>query len=318
MQKDALSLLLETSGVHGTIFCRAKLAEPWSVITRGSVAIGKTTPAIFHVIVRGEGYVKVLDDADSPPVPWSSGDVILIPHGISHVMCSDPSLDPTQISSLPSPIGPDGLPCVTHGGDGEDVSILCGTISFGDDAAEVLLPHLPSLLHLQGGDGPTAAWLDATLTLLGAETSNALPGADSVVSRLAEVLLVQALRAWIARTPDEHTSWLRALSDPRLSRVIELIHTEPASHWTAESLAREVGISRSILYERFREVVGEPPASYLTRWRMHVARRSLRQGASLAQTAERVGYNSEAAFSRAFKRWVGSSPSVWRASQRGA
>lgn len=142
-----------------------------------------------------------------------------------------------------------------------------------------------------------------------------MPGAATVVSRLADVLFVQALRTWIGEAPAGTTGWLGALGDPQLARVLGLIHAEPATAWTVDSLARSAGMSRSSLYTRFNERVGEAPASYLTRWRMHVAARSLRAGANSSDVASEVGYASEAAFSRAFKRATGASPREWRRAQ---
>lgn len=315
MTADPLSLLLARAGVAGTVFCRAELGDPWSLRTAGSGQPGADRPAIFHVIVRGAGHVRVEPDRPghepTPFTAWRSGDVVLVPHGDPHVMCSSPDRGSVPIGSLDAPAGEDGLPCVSHGGDGPKTSILCGTVHFSPEAAEILRPQLPPLVHVECSSGPAAAWLDATLRMLGAEASSTLPGADAVVERLAEVLFVQILRWWI-RDANE-AGWLAAFADPQLSKVMGLIHDEPATAWTAASLARRAGLSRSSLYDRFTQVVGEPPAAYLTRWRMHVARQSLRHGASLNEAAAKVGYASQAAFSRAFKRSVGQSPSAWRA-----
>ena len=319
--KDPLSLLLERSGVAGSVFCRAELTAPWSISTTGSGDPGAGRPAIFHVIVRGAGFARVepdrADEGASPKeVSWRSGDVIMMPHGDPHIMSSHPSERPVPIASLPSRPSEDGLPCITHGGDGPETSILCGTVRFSEEAEELLRPHLPPLLHLQCAQGPAAAWLDATLRLLGAEVSGALPGADTVIARLAEVLFVQALRAWIRDLPRGEGGWLAALSDPNLSRVLGAIHEAPAEPWTVAMLARHAGLSRSVFYSRFTDVMGEPPATYLTRWRMHIARRALRRGDSVAEIAEQTGYGSEAAFSRAFKRTVGDTPSAWRSARQ--
>lgn len=315
MHPDPLSILLSRAGVTGTVFCRAELGDPWSLRTAGSAGGGTQRSAIFHVIVRGAGHVRVEPDRagiPSPPVAaWRSGDVVLIPHGDPHVMCSSPNLSSVPIGSLDAPPGEDGLPCVSHGGDGPKTSILCGTVDFSPEAAEILRPQLPPLVHVECSSGPAAAWLDATLRMIGAEATSTLPGADAVVTRLAEVLFVQILRWWIRDA--SQAGWLAAFGDPQLSKVLGVIHDQPASPWTAASLARRAGLSRSSLYDRFTQVVGEPPAAYLTRWRMHVARQSIRSGASLNEAAAAVGYNSQAAFSRAFKRAVGESPSTWRA-----
>ena len=309
MVKDPLSELLDRAGVRGAVFSRAELGAPWGLSTTGSLG-GPIRPAIFHVAIRGGGFIQVEDDE---PQAWRAGDVMIMPHGDAHVMRSELGIPATPISVLPAPLGDDGLPCVSHGGDGPRTSVLCGTFHFTPEAADLLRPQLPPLLHLRCAEGPTAAWLDSTLRLLGAEAASGLPGSETVVARLADVLFVQALRMWIRDAPEAETGWLSALADPQLARVLGLIHAEPSAPWTAASLARKAGMSRSALYTRFTERVGETPAAYLTRWRMHVATRELVKGASLASVAAEVGYSSEAAFSRAFKRAKGTSPGAWRA-----
>lgn len=224
----------------------------------------------------------------------------------------DPATPSVPIASLPGPPGPDGLPCVCHGGGGARTSILCGTFRFGPAAAELLLPLLPPLLVARGDGGPTSSWMDATLRLLADELGGALPGAETVVSRLADVLFVHVLRAWMAQHAGE-VGWLAAMTDPPLGRALAAMHARPERPWTAAELARVAGLSRSAFFDRFSARVGEAPAAYLARWRMHLARQALREGATLAEVATQVGYGSEAAFSKAFKRQTGSSPGEWRA-----
>ncbi|MCA9607204.1 MAG: AraC family transcriptional regulator [Myxococcales bacterium] len=293
--------MLDHLGVRGTVFCRAELAAPWAVETRG------TPTAIFHVIVSGSGYVRL---ADGPPRAWRAGDLLLLPHGHGHVMSSDPQLPATPIACLPTEPSDDGLPCVRSAGDGPTTRLLCGTFDIGGDSA-LLLDELPSLLHVATADA-ASAWLDATLRLLASEVAGGRPGASTVVSRLAEVLLVHALRAWLADEGSRQTGWLAALGDPALSRALTEIHRDPARELGASELARKAGLSRSVLYARFTERLGVSPAAYLTRWRMSLARRALRGEASVSEVAHSIGYASEAAFSRAFKREVGQSPSAWR------
>jgi len=301
MDSDTLSIVLEHLGVRGTVFCRAQLDAPWGVETR------RTESAIFHVVVRGSGYVRV---DGGPARSWRAGDLLLLPHGHGHVMCSEPTEPPVSIATLPSCVGQDGLPCISSGGQGPRTSLLCGTFTLGSDAA-LLLDELPPLVHVQAADA-TSTWLDATLTLLSQEVAGARPGAQTVVARLAEVLLVHALRSWLASDGAHQRGWLAALADPVLARALRHLHHDPAREWTAGELARAVGVSRSGLYTRFSERLDATPAAYLTRWRMTLARRSLRSGTSIGEVASSVGYASEAAFSRAFKREIGASPSAWR------
>lgn len=299
---DALADILRTVRVDGSVFCRAELGAPWAIRTRGA------DEAIFHAIVRGAGEVEVGGTRQA----FSAGDLLVLPHGQAHTLRDAAGAGPgTWIAELPALPGPGGLPCVRHGGSGAPTSILCGTFRFGEEARELLLPHLPPLLHARSTDA--AGWLDATLRMLAEEVTSGRPGGEWVVARLADVLFVQALRGWIAEAPG--VGWLGALGDPQLARVLALIHGDPARAWTAELLARRVGLSRTVLFERFSRAVGEPPAAYIERWRMSVARTALRRpDRGMAEIAASVGYASEAAFSRAFKRHVGSPPSEWRRS----
>ncbi len=301
MEHDTLSTVLEHVGVGGTVFCRAELDAPWGVETRG------TDSAIFHVAIRGSGYVRV---KGGQPIAWRAGDLVLLPHGHAHIMSSSPKGKAKWIRSLPTEPSEDGLPCVNHPGDGARTSLLCGTFHFGVEAEDLLLGVLPPVLHVRG-DGAASDWLDATLRLLANEVRECRPGATTVVTRLTEVLLVHALRSWMA---DEANSggWLSALSDPVLGRALGHLHREPARDWTSADLAKVAGVSRSGLYNRFTDRLGQSPAAYLASWRMCLARRELEHDRSLAEVAESVGYASEAAFSRAFKRHTGASPRAWR------
>ena len=291
MQSDTLSIIFDHLAIRGTVFCRAELDAPWGVRTNG------TESAIFHVAVSGSGYVRV-DGGEA--VSWRAGDLLLLPHGDPHVMSSEPERAPRHITTLPSNVGSDGLPCVFHQGDGPRTSILCGTFELGEDAS-LLLDELPALMRVASG-GSTSAWLDATLRLLTEEVGGARPGAQTVVTRLAEVLLVHALRAWMNESGAAQHGWLAALADPVLAKALREIHRAPEREWTAATLARAAGVSRSALYTRFTERLAVSPAAYLTRWRMTVARRALRSEVPIAEVAAQVGYRSEAAFSRAFKR----------------
>jgi AraC-like DNA-binding protein len=296
---DSLSRILSRIQVSSGLFCRAELGAPWSLHTRG----GPHT--IFHVIVRGSGLVETADAS----VSFRAGDLIVLPGGPPHTMMDAPSSRPVPISSLPDHAGDDGLACVHHGGDGAQTSILCGTFELAPDTRDFLLPLLPPILHVAGG--ASATWLDQTLRMMAEEVSAARPGHQVVLAKLADLLLVQALRA--AAAEGQGKGWLRALDDPQLGRVLGCIHADPAAAWTAATLAREAGMSRAAFFERFRSVVGEPPAAYLVRWRMTLAREALRSGtAGLAEVADEVGYSSEAALSRAFKRHMGISPGAWR------
>ena len=309
---DALSDLLHACDLSGSLFSRAELCEPWAVSTRGADV------ALFHVVLQGRGTIDVQprDGAAARTLSWGPGDLLLMPHGDPHVLRGHSgSPTPAPIRGLPrSEDG--GLMTVRHGGDGAPTSLLCGTMRLSPDAGAHLLPHLPRALHLRADAPGVAAWMDHTLRLLDAETRGTRPGSDAMVHRVAEVLLVAALRAWIEGPDAPQAGWLAGMRDPQLSRALAALHAAPEAPWTAADLARRSGMSRSMLYTRFEAVVGEAPGDYLTRWRMVLACQRLRSGSTLvAEVGRTVGYSSEAAFSRAFKRHLGLSPRTWRTSQ---
>ena len=301
---DALSRILQTAHVSGSLFSRAELRTPWGVHTR-------TMPdAIFHVVVRGSGYITL--DAEPVPVPFRAGDLLVLTRGDAHTVSDRPAATTLDMADIPSVPGPDGLPCIHVGGDGPQTSLLCGTFTLAENSRDHLLPLLPQLLHVHGGT-PTAAWLDQTLRVMADEVDAGRPGSATIVARLADILFVQALRAWLQQSTDQQPGWLDALDDPHLSRALALIHDDPAAPWTAADLARRVGLSRTVFYERFTTRVGESPAAYLTRWRMTLARILMRRTTDgLGEIAEQVGYRSQTAFHKAFKRTVGSNPGAWR------
>lgn len=299
---DALSDILKTAPVTGSFFSRAELGAPWGLHTTG------TRSAIFHVGLSGGGYVTV---EGLEPQPFRGGDVVLMPHGHPHVLSDQPGRSSVAIQSMPRRnAAEDDLPCVVVDG-GARTTILCGSFRFSAEAEEFLLPLLPPLMLVRGGESPTAAWLDSTLRWMSTELATGQPGSELLLARLADVLFVQVLRRWWEQERPE-AGLLAGLADPAVARALDLIHRRPASPWTAEDLAKKAGLSRTAFFSRFQKTVGETPSAYVARWRMVLARKALRRGAGLCEVSESVGYSSEAAFSRAFKRVVGLSPSVWR------
>lgn len=303
---DALSAILRHAPVRGSLFSRAELAAPWGVETHGSSA------AIFHVVLHGSGWLRV---DGGPPRSFRAGDLLLMAHGHPHVLSDAPDGAATWIQKLPT-THEHGLPCVRVEGPGAHTSILCGSFRFSEEAHQLVRPQLPPVLLVQGGAGATAAWLDQTLRLMADEVDGRRPGSELLLARLADILFVQILRSWLEQQP-QAGGWLGALSDPALGRALDLMHRRPGSPWTAEDLAKKAGLSRTAFYERFQTAVGQSPASYLATWRMTLARKTLRETSlPMIEVAGRVGYGSEAAFSRAFKRVVGQSPSAWRRAQK--
>jgi len=301
---DALSRILEVVHVSGSLFSRAELGAPWGVHSRAM------PDAIFHVVVRGAGYLTL--DSDDVPVPFRAGDLLVLTRGDAHTVSDQPESQVVAIEGLEYEAGDDGLGRIRVDGGGPLTSLLCGTFTLAGEARDHVVPLLPPLLHVQGGS-PTAAWLDQTLRVMADEVEAGRPGSETIVARLADILFVQVMRAWLAQDAAGPRGWLGALTDPALARALALVHDDPAADWTAAGLARQVGLSRTVFYERFTARVGETPAAYTTRWRMVVARTLMRgTDEGLGEIAEQVGYRSQAAFHKAFKRVVGESPGAWR------
>ena len=190
-----------------------------------------------------------------------------------------------------------------YGEGGERTTLFCGAVRFADQMARTLVEALPAAMVIDVSGSPQMDWMQSTLRLIAAEAQALQPGHEAVLTRLGDVLAIQAIRSWIQAYPPVRTGWIAALQDPKIGRAIALIHQDPGRAWTLAEVAREVAMSRSAFAARFSELVGEPMMHYLTRWRMHVALEALRQnGTPVAEVAERLGYRSKAAFSRAFKR----------------
>lgn len=305
---DPLGEALHFLRMSGAYYCRSELTAPW----------GLTLPPMkgymwFHAVTEGGCWLE----AGSEPVLLRPRDFALVPHGEGHVLRSEPEALAPPILDLPLEQVSDRYEILRHGGGGSATTLICGAVRLGHPAALELIELMPSVIHIGDAQADAeAGWLHEALRLMAAEAKALRPGGETVITRLSDVLVVQAIRSWIDRDPAARTGWLGALTDPQIGRAISLVHRDPARPWTVAALADEVAMSRSAFAARFAELVGEPPMSYVTRWRMHVALEWLRQDDhTVAQAASRLGYGSEAAFSRAFRRIVGVPPSSVRAAQ---
>lgn len=313
---DALGEILGSFGVSGSLFSQARFGTPWSVHS------DPVPSAMFHVVVAGGAYLRL--DGEREAHALATGDIALMPHGAGHVMAGDPKTRPIPIASVATYDEDASVARIDYpgqgGGDGRATcSILCGTIRFDDELGHPLVAHLPRLIHRR--NAAVAGWIDATIRMLSAEVDHQMPGTTVMVSKLAEMLFVQVLRGYIADLDESAApvGWIAGLKDTRVGRALALIHRKPGERWTGGSLATRVGMSRSTLFARFTDLVGQPPTQYLTSWRMHVAKLALtNDDLGLAELADRVGYTSEGAFSKAFKRTVGINPSEFRMSNRPA
>jgi AraC-like DNA-binding protein len=303
---DPLSELLRVAGVRGSLIRRAHLHAPFGV------AAPDQPRAVFHVVVTGSFHLRTGDE-------WhrvQPGQIVVVPRGAAHVIASSPDARSRPIDSFPVHQAPGAARAlsVMHDGrlDAPDAALLCGFFALGTPADRWLLGPLPDAFVVDGGQAATA-YVTATLTLLGDELRHEGLGAGLVSDRLVEVLVVHLLRSWAA-TQTDRPGWLGAMADPHLAPVLSDVHADLSAEWTLQRMARRAGMSRTRFVNHFRERLGTPPGQFVTDWRMAVARRALRDGASVSNAADQAGYASEAGFSRAFKRHAGVSPGAWRAS----
>lgn len=237
------------------------------------------------------------------------GDLALVPRGTGHLLRSGPGAAVPSILDLDREQVSERYERLRYGGGGERSRMICGAVRFEHPAAQNLLELLPPIIHVEASISPDSAQVQATLGLIAAETIAPRPGGEAVITRLADILVIQTIRAWIETDPGAQVGWLGALRDERVGRALTLIHADPAREWTVADLAREVAMSRSAFAARFTELVGVPVLRYLTEWRMRLAQSRLEaDGTTVAAVAAELGYGSEAAFARAFKRVTGLAP----------
>lgn len=315
---DPLSDVLRVVRLDGAFFYAVEGTGSWSIDT---VPVQELTPRImphaehliaYHVITQGCCYGGLIGEDQ---VELAQGDVIVFPHGDAHIMSSGRGLRVASHVHATSSTGY-GQIVVLGDQDSREVSLVCGFLGCDRRPFNPLLSALPRRMHMRG---MSSAWLDGFTRRLTEESRLGRPGADSVLTRLAELMFIDVLRRYLEDLPPGQTGWLAGLRDEIVGRVLRLIHGRPGHPWTLDELARESMSSRSNVARQFALLVGQPPMQYLTRWRMQVAANLLTQsGAKLSAIGAEVGYDSEAAFSRAFKKATGLSPGAWREARRTA
>ena len=304
-QEDVLAEILHSVRLHSTLYCRANMGAPWGL------GVSRREVASFHIVTTGTCWLTV--EGLEKPVLLTEGDLVILPHGHAHTLTDHPTTPVTRIEHLTpkQPVEQDGL--FYSGGRGAVTTLVCGSIQLQDHATNPLFSILPPCLHIRSQQEPCLPQLPAIMQLVKAEASANRLEAEAVITRLSEILFIQAVRVYVSSISDGDTGWFGALKDPQIGQALALMQHQPEEDWTVESLARYVSLSRSAFTARFTLLVGEPPLHYLTRVRLTKAAALLRaHPATLLEVARSVGYDSDVAFSKAFKRFFGSAPGAYR------
>lgn len=331
---DILSDVLRVVRLSGAVFFTAEFSAPWALdspnpeLLASIVLPDAECVVLFHILTEGECFVLC---KTHPPVRMEAGDVVIFPHGEPHTMCSHLGAKATPMGAVFSQGSPDAPPQVAFGGGGSKSRFICGYLNC-DQRFNPLVGALPDMLLVRSSSDYAAvetinhngarpaqvsqssgSWLSTTLKFTINEAKSARPGNAAMLGRLAELMFVEILRQYMQQLPAGQPGWLAGLNDVHVGKALRLMHANPTHDWTVAKLAREAAISRSALAERFTQLIGESPMRYLAAWRLQLAMQMLQDGdASVAEVAARVGYESEAAFNRAFKRSTGSPPAAWR------
>lgn len=306
--RDPLGETLHTLRMSGVVYAHSQLSAPWGVDLPPMPDC-----LLFHVVTAGHCFLKVEGEN---AIEMRPGQFVLVPHGLGHAIFDHESSLREDFFNLPIERPSPRYERIHYGGGGAGTTLVCGAVRFKHPAARELVRLLPRILQVEAWSSPHADWMHATLRLMAAEAAAQQPGGETIVTRLADILVIQAIRTWLAEDPMARTGWLGALHDERIGRALVRIHRDPSYEWTVASMAEAASMSRSAFSARFSELVGESPAHYLTRWRMHLAGSWMReQRMSASACAGRLGYESLAAFHRAFKRVMGVPPGRWLRTQ---
>lgn len=317
MSTDALSDVLRAMRLTGAVYFKFDLSNPWVAETPAARLVA---PAVmpeaehvieFHIVAKGACWGHAVGDE---PRRLEAGDVIVFPQGDPHVLSSAPGMRAEPRWEIFQP--PNGaLPFIHQaGGGGPDTTqLICGFLGCDLRPFNPLLAGLPRVIHLGSRKGADGGWLDPFIDAVIRETAHKRAGGQNVLSRMAELMFVEVVRRYLEEMPQEQQGWLAGLRDRSIGRALAALHAQPARAWTLDELAREAGLSRSALAERFAQLVGMPPMQYLAQWRIQLAASMIATGTmAMSAVAAEVGYESEAAFNRAFKRLVGLAPGAWR------
>jgi AraC-like DNA-binding protein len=312
---DALSEVLKAVKLDSAFFYNAEFSAPWSFRSPDSCKLAPYINQssghviVYHLLTEGKAYARL----GSERLAILPGDVLIVPHGDSHSLESGPSSRTLDGERELQRIFSGGLKVSRMGGKGELSRFVCGFMVCEPRLSQVFLTGLPAIFKVNIRQEASGQWLEDSIRYSIADAEKSGAGSEAVLARLCEALFVETLRRYMSRLPEQQTGWLAGARDPDVGKVLALIHRKPEAPWTVADLAHEAGMSRSVLADRFRRYLGEPPVAYLTRWRLQLGAQMLGSTSySVAQIAAKVGYDSEQAFNRAFKRQFGSPPARYR------
>ena len=318
---DALSEILSGVRLNGAVFFSAEFSAPWGFSTPPPSYIADEFTSrtehlvVYHFLIDGGAVVRLID---GPSVELTAGDVVIFPHGSQHHMTSGPgAVEPFPNYGISAKIKSRDLSPLRAGGGGATSRFVCGYMTCDPHLCRPILNGLPPVFKVNIRADSSGKWLESSIMHLLEEIVSGHAGTEALLAKLSETLFIDTLRRYIAGLPEQQTGWLAGARDPIVGKSLGLMHSRIAYAWTIADLAEEVGISRSALVERFTRYLSEPPMTYLTRWRLQLAARSLEKTSrGVAEIAADIGYESEAAFNRAFKREFGQPPGRYRSDHR--
>lgn len=319
---DVLSEALKVVKLQGAMFYNGEFSSPWSLCSPASrtvapyLAPGAGHVIIYHLLTEGHASARLLD---GERIALEAGDLVIFPHGDPHIIENGPPTKSVDMAGELARIVTQGLKLARFGGGGEVTKFICGYMACDPQLSQVFLSGLPRVFKVRIRNDASGKWLENSIRFSVNEADASRAGGEAVLAKLSELLFVETLRSYIAQLPADQTGWLAGARDVEVGKTLALMHRNPAHPWTIASLAKEAGVSRSVLAERFRHYLNESPMAYLTRWRLQLGAQMLASTSySVAQIGCEVGYESEAAFNRAFKRQFTVPPARFRSQSRSA
>ncbi len=317
---DVLSEVLRAVKLKGALFFNGEFSAPWSFFSSRSATVAHALPPgsghliIFHFLTEGRAYARLEEGRREE---LTAGDIVIFPHGDAHVIGNGSPEKPVDSFKTFAKNLTEGLKVARFGGGGEITRFVCGYMDCEPRLSETFLAGLPKMLKVRVSNEPSGQWLENSIRFSVGEMHESNAGSGLVIAKLSELLFVETLRRYINALPPGETGWLAGVRDPVIGQALAFLHKEPAQPWTISNLARKVGLSRTRLAERFRHFLGGSPMAYLTQWRLKLGAEILQStGDSIADISAAVGYGSEAAFNRAFRREFGCPPAQFRRNRK--